>query len=358
MLRGSKPGERRGGRKRDTPNRRTVLTDRILAIGEDHPTASRREFLQKLLRDQGLPADTRMAVAPKCFPAKRASSRKGKGPGASGGVETTGKTDKKEPSAKAGSAEWNPQALEALFGIVQDPAAGPKARRKAAWKIAEFLLPKTAKKEKALTDEYGFRIKPSLAIRYRDIELELRALKYDWKSRDVPAMVEKRKKLQARSAAIRARLEAPSATRYGFREQAKDHVRVLHFYSLRDNGVVLTEAQNAEDALAKVRMDLYSNGPETMARRRREELGSAKRMSRMLRSEPGSHEGKVAFLRQVYPGLSSEELSQIYDEELRDQLSEQPPPVAPPISPAGPSDGPESDQIQPAGPAKIDEDSL
>ena len=37
MLRGSKPGERRGGRKRATPNKRTVLTDRILSIGLEHP---------------------------------------------------------------------------------------------------------------------------------------------------------------------------------------------------------------------------------------------------------------------------------------------------------------------------------
>jgi hypothetical protein len=49
--------------------------------------------------------------------------------------------------------DWNPQVLDALFGIVQDVTADPKARRKAALKIAEFLLPKTAKKAKALPDE-------------------------------------------------------------------------------------------------------------------------------------------------------------------------------------------------------------
>src|ERR1700733_7954057 len=74
MLRGSKPGERRGGRKRETPNRRTILAERILAIGSDHPTASRREFLLILVKDRELPADTRIAVAPKCFPAKRAQT--------------------------------------------------------------------------------------------------------------------------------------------------------------------------------------------------------------------------------------------------------------------------------------------
>jgi len=63
MLRGSKRGERRGGRKRHTPNRRTILTDRILALGLDHPAASQRALLLMLVKDQNLPADTRMAVA-------------------------------------------------------------------------------------------------------------------------------------------------------------------------------------------------------------------------------------------------------------------------------------------------------
>ena len=64
MLRGSRPGERRGGRKLDTPNRRTLLTDSILAIGLDHPTASRHSLVLKLVKDRKLPADTRMAIAP------------------------------------------------------------------------------------------------------------------------------------------------------------------------------------------------------------------------------------------------------------------------------------------------------
>jgi hypothetical protein len=71
MLRGSRPGERRGGRKRGTPNRRTILRDRILAIGSEHPAASQRAFLSKLVKDRKLPADIRIAVAPQCFPPKR-----------------------------------------------------------------------------------------------------------------------------------------------------------------------------------------------------------------------------------------------------------------------------------------------
>ena len=52
----------------------TILRDRILSIGLDHPAASQRAFLLKLVKDRKLPADTRMEVAPKCFPPKRTRS--------------------------------------------------------------------------------------------------------------------------------------------------------------------------------------------------------------------------------------------------------------------------------------------
>jgi hypothetical protein len=49
--------------------------------------------------------------------------------------------------------DWSPQALDALFGVVQDATANPQVRRKAALKIADFLLPKVAKKPKVVPDE-------------------------------------------------------------------------------------------------------------------------------------------------------------------------------------------------------------
>jgi hypothetical protein len=189
MLRGSRPGERRGGRKRDTPNRRTILRDRILSLGVDHPAASQRAFLLKLVKDRKLPADTRMAVAPKCFPPKPTRSFRTGRPRALAGSWTTiapkalatesaagASTGSQTPAVVPAIRDWNPRALEALFGVVQDATANPKARRKAALKIAEFLLPKVGKKAKVIPDEYGFSINPNLASAYRDIQLELRAL--------------------------------------------------------------------------------------------------------------------------------------------------------------------------------------
>ena len=161
------------------------------------------------------------------------------------------------PAVVPAIRDWNPQALDALFGVVQDATANPKARRKAALKIAEFLLPKAGKKAKVIPDEYGFSVNPNLASAYRDIQLELRALVNE-PTRKIPAIAEKIKKLEARSDAIRRRLQVPCPTKYGNKEAANDYVRLMEFTSLRDNETALTEAQKAEEAHLRVRYDVFS----------------------------------------------------------------------------------------------------
>jgi hypothetical protein len=269
MLRGSRPGERRGGRKRGIPNRRTILRDRILSIGLDHPAASQHAFLLKLVKDRKLPADTRIAVAPNCFPAKR-TSRAGR-PRALAGSRTT---VAQEALATEGSAvgsrgsqtaavvpairDWTSQALDALFGVVQDATADPKERRKAALRIAQFLLPNAGKKAKVIPDEYGFLINPNLASAYREIQRELRAL---GPTRKIPAIAEKIEKLQARSDAIGRRFQVPCPTKYGEKEAAKDRDRLIEFASLRENETALTEVQKAEEAHLRARMDVLGASP-------------------------------------------------------------------------------------------------
>jgi len=65
MPRGSKPGTKRGGRKQGTPNRRTILADRIFVAAAAHPVAGWQELLSVLMDDQALPADTRLLIAQK-----------------------------------------------------------------------------------------------------------------------------------------------------------------------------------------------------------------------------------------------------------------------------------------------------
>ena len=65
MPRGSKPGERRGGRKRGTPNKSTNAA--IKAAGSD-PNLSPLDFLLKLMRQRDLPLEVRVKVAQQALP--------------------------------------------------------------------------------------------------------------------------------------------------------------------------------------------------------------------------------------------------------------------------------------------------
>ncbi len=66
MPRGSAPGERRGGRQRGMPNRRTI---ELRALAEGPPQAgSPLEFLTSVYRNEALPIELRIEAANKAAP--------------------------------------------------------------------------------------------------------------------------------------------------------------------------------------------------------------------------------------------------------------------------------------------------
>jgi hypothetical protein len=215
-----------------------------------------------------------MAVAPQSVLLKRTLEALTGRPGARGGSTA--------PAPVSVPREWTPLPLDALFGIVQDATADAKARRKAALKIAEFLLPKVAKKAKILPDEYGFLVNPNLASAYRDAQLELRAL-MTGPTHNIPAIAEKIKKLDARSDAIRRRLQVPCPTKYTDNEAANDYARLLQFSSLRESERPLSEMQEAEEAHRRVRFDVFAHSPEQVFRRRLMVLEEVERRSQKSR---------------------------------------------------------------------------
>ena len=63
MPRGSKPGERRGGRQRGTPNKTTALKNAVLCAAAAKPNASPLDFMLGLMRDPKVPTDVRVEMA-------------------------------------------------------------------------------------------------------------------------------------------------------------------------------------------------------------------------------------------------------------------------------------------------------
>ncbi len=63
MPRGSKPGERRGGRQKGAPNKSTALKKAALSAASADPTTTPLQFLLGVMRDPSAPAGLRVQVA-------------------------------------------------------------------------------------------------------------------------------------------------------------------------------------------------------------------------------------------------------------------------------------------------------
>src|SRR5260221_12975678 len=68
MSRGSKPGERRGGRQRGTPNKTTALRNAAFAAAAANPDISPLDFLLGIMRDPNVSLEFRIKVAQATLP--------------------------------------------------------------------------------------------------------------------------------------------------------------------------------------------------------------------------------------------------------------------------------------------------
>ncbi len=173
MPRGSKPGERRGGRQRGTPNKKTELRNAVLCAAAAHPNPSPLDFMLDLMRDPKVPTDLRIEMAaaaaplvhprPKSLPKiwvtrfraditiRRTEAKLNPpGPAAAGGVDLT--------------------PLDFLLGVMNDPEAKPQQRIKAARVAARYKHAQADAGEMliVLEDKFGFKIDPALAKSIRD----------------------------------------------------------------------------------------------------------------------------------------------------------------------------------------------
>jgi hypothetical protein len=78
MPRGSKPGERRGGRQRGTPNKKTALRNAAIAAAASNPDITPLDFLLGVMKDPNMSSELRIKAAQVAAPlvhAKRGTAR-------------------------------------------------------------------------------------------------------------------------------------------------------------------------------------------------------------------------------------------------------------------------------------------
>ena len=318
MPRGSNPGTKRGGRKRGTPNRRTILADRIFVAAAAHPMAGWKELLSVLLDDMALPAETRLAIAQKSRSAAARSNR------------PRGKTTNPKSAARL-SRKQAAVELDALFRLARNMSLAEEERRKAAMLIARLLLPTTPTGDpswsRAVADEYGFVISPKIASEYRDAKLLLEKLK-NGNGSIRPGNARQAEKVRTRLAAIRRSLVPPPHSKYGrYRPHRrgqpfdqdqfqKDLGRLLELRLRRRSKIGLTEQEVAEEAHRMARADTLKYGAEGEARSRLAHLESEAKLAAPLES---STEVELRLLRLLYWTHSpTEDPEQAHYHPLRD----------------------------------------
>jgi hypothetical protein len=136
MPRGSKPGERRGGRQRGTPNKRTQLKNAVFLAAAQH-RSSPLDFMLGVMRDPQVPTDLRLDMAVAAAPfvhekpkapvreTKSASTNKEFSP-----FET--RVEFKIAPRPAAVVGVDQTPLDYLVSVMNDPEALPRQRVRAA----------------------------------------------------------------------------------------------------------------------------------------------------------------------------------------------------------------------------------
>jgi hypothetical protein len=293
MARGSKHGERRGGRQRGTPNRRSILADRILVAAVAHADASARQLRRILVADRALPGDTRMAIA-RDLVSKRVARplpQAGSPIGQSRASQAAAGNQRVKRSGEVHRAR-----LELLWSIARDPTAAERTRRKAAYQATEILLPKVPSRSRwpqpFLPDQFGFAIPPDIAREYRDARRILRLAQLT---------AGEKKKLANRMALIRARY-SPCPSLYCQEQIERDADWLGEIALKRSDGIALTPREDGEEAHRRTRFDCFLHGPEAAARRRCGELSERARTLRLQSQDLSLREqAELRLLQLLHP---------------------------------------------------------
>ncbi len=158
MPSGSKPGERRGGRKLGTPNKKTVVKNAIINAAAGSPDLSPLEFFLSLMRQKDLDLEVRIAVARQALPFAHSRPK-----GQIGAQNTNGKprpqvNDKIGPRVEVRKVNAddvdghgaNIMPLDFLLRVMRDRGGPPHLRLRAAGIVAPFVH---AKGESRQVDE-------------------------------------------------------------------------------------------------------------------------------------------------------------------------------------------------------------
>jgi hypothetical protein len=265
MPRGSRPGERRGGRKPGTPNKKTLLKDAVFLAAAADPNRSPLDFMLALMRDPQVPLEDRigMAAAAAPFVHVRPDPVRKEAPDPLDLHNQLGEPADTE-NLKFASLDAKPNGhegggvspLDFLLSTMADPAASPRQRLRAAKIAARYKHAYGERAEAAsmvvAEDKLGFKVDPELARAERDDRLRERRLKgFTERSAEGIAAKPKLERIAKRREERVAGVKFPDG--YTYLDRRRDENRLGQLYGKRLSRKRLTAEEEAEEAHLAVR---------------------------------------------------------------------------------------------------------
>src|ERR1700730_17754685 len=242
MPRGSKPGERRGGRQRGTPNKKTALRDSALAAAATNPEILPLDYLLGIVRDANASSELRFKAAQTTLPFVHA----------------------KPGSARPGDPAGTAKLIDGTGAFAIDNAVA-KALRDDYHRLGELLRKKCGDPLSAAEVEEESKLGACIADRARPIGCQ---------------------------------------AGYGLKQAQKDGNRLHQLYCKRISppscgGGALPDAEDAEEAQLRARVAAFDESPEGCARRRIRDL----EMQDFRGGRSADEQNELDSLRTLYPDL-------------------------------------------------------
>lgn len=193
MPSGSKPGERRGGRQRGSPNKKTLIKNALFLAAAEDPNRSPLDFMLALMRDPQVSLDLRIdsatSAAPLVHPRPRTSRRSRPHPmelsrrwlvvpdgeklpapkGEESAIPSKAKSETCTivPGPEGRSSD-DLSPLDFLLAVMRDPEAAPRQRVRAARVAARYKHRPPERPVTPVENEFGFKIDPEVAKGIRE----------------------------------------------------------------------------------------------------------------------------------------------------------------------------------------------
>jgi hypothetical protein len=294
-MRGSRPGEHRGGRQKGTPNKKTALTRAAIAARAANENLSPLDLMLAIMRDPHVALVTRVKMALRALPllhTKLTAAPSGtSGLSHNGAAVPSSDAAKKSNSGSRNSALATNEAsakhpdlmpLEFLLSVMRHPKTPATLRIKVALATQPYIHPRKSSRRPtpvaAAGDRYGFEVEPALAKKLRNEMARLRQLKRRRNPR--PKDQKTARKLRQKIEAKIATLQCPCPSRYSVKDAANDGQALIRLWRKRRSRAKLTAREDTALAHINARYTAYAWGPEAHGRARLTALREKRRVFR------------------------------------------------------------------------------